>query len=209
MKLIIISTKGKLTDETKIVTRLFESGLETFHLRKVHFSTKALGNYIKEIPEVFHSRIVLHTHHNLAYKYNVKGIHLGKYHRKNKIRTWIKLRILYMKRPNMIVTTSFNKLQPLYENDSKYDYVFLAPIFDSLSGKYQSGYTEHALREAQKKTMYKVIARGGICMDVIPKVSELGFEGLAFYTDIWNKKDPVNEFIKILDEMKRLGIEKS
>lgn len=207
MKLIVLSTSGKSEDEPKLVTQFFEQGLNTFHLRKAHLSTEALSNYIKQIPEVFHHRIVIHTHHNLALKYNLKGIHLGKYHRQNKIRTAIKIRILQLKMQDMVVSTSFHKLLSIYENEGKYSYVFLSPVFNSLTGNYQSGYTEHALREANKRTKYKVIARGGITFDVIEKISALGFAGMALYSGIWNKKDPVAEFIKFLDEMKRLGIE--
>jgi len=208
MKLIVISSSSPVENETLIVTKLFEAGLETFHLRKHKLSTKKTKEFINQIPKHFHNRIVIHSHHNLARKFNLKGIHLTKSHKKNKIHTWFSLKLLKLKNPNIIITTSYSNIGQLFETSSRYtyDYVFLSPIFDSLSSKFQGGFTAHSLKSAIEKTEFKVIARGGIDITAIEKAHAIGFNGLAFYSSMWKKKAPLEEFNKFIEKFEELNI---
>ena len=70
MKLVVITQSQKSETEIAAIIQMFESGLSTLHIRKNRFSTKELEEYIKEIPEHFHNRIIIHSHHRLALKYN-------------------------------------------------------------------------------------------------------------------------------------------
>lgn len=209
MKIIIISSSSEIENEAQIVTKLFEAGLETFHLRKHKLSTKKIKEFIRQIPEHFHNRIVLHTHHKLARKFSLKGIHHTKTHRRKKIKTWLTTRLVQMRHPNIIITCSYGNIGSMLDRSNKkynYDYAFLSPIFDSLTSKYQSGYTAHSLKSALEKTEKKIIARGGTDVNSIEKVNELGFAGIAFYSAIWKKKDPVAEFNKIIERCQELNI---
>jgi len=208
MKIIIISSSSEIENETKLVTQLFEAGLETFHLRKHKLSTKKTKEFIKQIPEQYHNRIMLHTHHKLARKFNLKGIHHTKTHRRKRIKTWITMRLIQMRHPSILISTSYGNIGSMlnFEKKYNYDYAFLSPIFDSLTSKYQSGYTEHSLKSALSKTDKKIIARGGTTIDSIAKVKELGFAGIALYSCIWKKKDPVAEFNKIIEKCQELNI---
>lgn len=206
MKIIVISSSGESETEPIIVTQLFENGLDIFHLRKPKFSTKQLKNYIESIPKGFHSRIVIHTHHKLARKFRLKGVHLTKTHKKRKFKTWFTLKMLKMKNPSLTVSTSFRTIASLFESEHSYDYVFLSPVFDSLTGKFQSGFSAHSLKAALARTQHKVIARGGIDINGIEKVKELGFEGFALYTAIWKSSNPVQQFIDIKERCRELGI---
>lgn len=80
MKLFVITSSKEVPDETSLITKMFECGLTNLHLRKPKFSTNQMSDYIKEIPEHFHKYIVIHSHHQLALKYNLKGIHLTSTH---------------------------------------------------------------------------------------------------------------------------------
>ncbi|MGQ0828615.1 MAG: thiamine phosphate synthase [Bacteroidota bacterium] len=208
MKLIVISSSSPIENEVNIVTKLFEAGLETFHLRKHKLSTKKTREFISRIPEHFHNRIVIHSHHDLARRFNLKGIHLTKSHKKNNIRTWLSLKILKLKNPHIVTTTSYSSIGQLLETGGryKYDYVFLSPIFDSLSSKFQGGFTAYSLKSAIEKTELKVIARGGIDISTIEKAHDIGFDGLAFYSSIWKKKDPLEEFNKAVEKFQELKI---
>jgi thiamine-phosphate pyrophosphorylase len=208
MKLIVISSSSSIENEAHIITKLFEAGLETFHIRKPRNSTNSAINLLKSIPAVYHNRIVIHSHHKLAYKFNLKGIHLTKTHLKRKFKTWMNIKIIKFKNPSIQISTSFNNIgQVLDENQSyDYDYVFLSPIFDSLNSKFQGGYTEHTLITAIENSKIKVVARGGIDITVIEKANQMGFEGLAFYSSIWKKKDPLLEFYKLIERFKELKI---
>jgi thiamine-phosphate pyrophosphorylase len=208
MKLIVISNSGSIEDEAQIITQLFEAGLETFHLRKHKLSTRKMKEFIKKIPEHFHNRIVIHSHHNLARKFNLRGIHLTKSHKKRKFRTWLSIKLIQLKNPNIIITTSYTTTGQILETGKKYNknYVFLSPIFDSLSSKFQGGFTEHSLKSAIQKSEIDIVARGGIDIDAIEKSFKIGFRGVAFYSAIWKKKDPVLEFNKIVEKFQELNI---
>ena len=208
MRLIVISSSRTIENETEIITQFFESGLQTFHLRKRWLSSSRTKKIINGIPQQYHNRIVLHYNHLLARKYKLKGIHLSKSHKKKKIKTWLILKILRFSNPNIEVSTSYNNIGQLMEINKTYNYsyVFLSPVFDSLSSKFQSGFTENSLSAALQKTQYKVVARGGVDMEALEKASRIGFEGLAFYSSIWKKKDPSAEFHKTLDRFKELNI---
>lgn len=208
MQLIVISSSGSPENEALHITKLFEAGLETFHLRKHKLSTKGTKSLLNAIPKHFHNRIIIHSHHNLARKYNLKGIHLTKSHLKRYYKTWFTIKLIQLRNPQIIITTSFSNIGQLFEKEHKYNYsyVFLSPIFDSLNSKFQGGFTEHSLRSAIQKTEFKVVARGGIDMDAIEKSNSIGFHGLAFYSSLWKKKDPVAEFTKIVEKFQELKI---
>ncbi len=209
MKLIVISDAGVLENEAVIVTKLFEAGLESFHLRKHKISTRKTKAFISAIPAHFHNRIIIHSHHNLARHFNLKGIHLTKTHKKRKFRTWLYIKLIKLKNPSILITTSYDTIGKLFEANTspyKYNYVFLSPIFESITSKFQGGYTTHSLKSALAKTEYKVIARGGVDINAIEKVNEIGFEGLAFYNSIWKRKDPVGEFNAIVEKFQELKI---
>ena len=208
MQLIVISSSSTIENEAQIITALFEGGLETFHLRKHKLSTKKTRELLKSIPAHFHNRIVIHSHHKLAYKFNLKGIHLTKTHIKQKIKTWFTIKLIKLKNPEIIITTSFSNIGQIMDNKHKYNYryVFLSPIFDSLNSKFQGGFTEHSIRSAIQKSQLKVVARGGIEINIIEKANSIGFNGLAFYSCIWKKKDPLAEFNKIVEKYQELKI---
>ena len=88
MKLIVITPSRDVADEPSLVARMFESGLQTLHLRKPRYSTSRMCKYIQEIPEHFHNRIVVHSHHGLALKFRLRGIHLSRAHLKTSWRYW-------------------------------------------------------------------------------------------------------------------------
>lgn len=208
MKLVVISSSGTIENEALIITSLFEAGLENFHLRKHKLSTKATKDLLKNIPAHFHDRITIHSHHNLAQKFNLKGIHLTKSHIKKRFKTWLTIKLIQLKNPGIIITTSFSNIGQLFEKGHRFDYnyVFLSPIFDSLNSKFQGGFTEHSLKSAIQKTSFEVVARGGVDIHAIEKANAIGFQGLAFYSIIWKKKDPLTEFNKIVEKFQELKI---
>jgi thiamine-phosphate pyrophosphorylase len=209
MKLIVISSSTEIENETEIITRLFEAGMETFHIRKHKLSTRRLKEFIAEIPPHFHNRIVIHSHHKLARKFDLKGVHLTKSHKKRKWRTWLTLKLIQLKNPDIILTTSYSTIGQVLskKQDHNYSYVFLSPIFDNFNSKFQGGFTEHSLKSALQKSELQIVARGGVDIVSIGKANQIGFAGLAFYSSLWKKKDPVAEFNTVIEKFQELGIE--
>ena len=114
---------------------------------------------------------------------------------------WFKFR-----KNELQVSATFRSTENLYEKELNYDNVLLSPVFDSLSGNFQAGFSESNIRAALKSTKYKVIARGGISVDKIQKAHELGFAGVAFYTSIWKTKNPLQEFMKVKEKFAELNL---
>ena len=204
MQLVVISSPDKFKSEIKTVRRLFDNGLETFHLRKPKFSYEKLKEYIKCIPEECHNRIIIHSKHRLALKLNLKGVHITKWHRQRKFRTGLVLKLLKWRKPGLSITSSFHKLRELKDDGHDYNYVFLSPIFESISknGR-KASFSEDKLRKTLKETRYRVFALGGVTAEKAEKVREIGFAGMAILGVLWNSEhDPVETFKKHLEAIK-------
>ena len=206
MKLIVISPSKKEDAEVPFLINMFEQGLPTYHIRKTKFSTRELKDLLLQIPEKYHRRIVIHSHHDLAMRFNLKGIYNSRSHKKRKYRTWLRIKWFKLIKRNLQISSTYRSIEGLLDYDSKYDYVFLAPVFDSISGNFQAGYSEKNFHNTLKHTQYKVIARGGVSTDTLQKAHELGFAGVAFYSSIWKKNNPVQEFMKVKEKFVELKI---
>ena len=206
MKLIIISPSERKDSEIPYLLNMFEQGLPTYHLRKTKFSTKELKNFIAEIPEKYHKRIIIHTHHELVLKFNLKGVYISRSHKKRKYRTWLRMQWFKFRKRKLHLSATFRSIEDILDYTSKYDYVLLSPVFDSLSGNFQSGFSEHSLLHAMKNSKYKVVARGGVTADNVHKAHQLGFYGVAFHSSIWKAKNPLEEFKKVKEKFNELKI---
>lgn len=185
MKLILITTPTYFVEEDKIITSLFEEGLDILHLRKPDTPPVYAERLLTLIPEKYRKRIVVHGHFYLKEEYQLKGIHIN--HR-------------YPNPPlNYVgqISTSCHSIQEVEDKKKNYNYVFLSPIFDSISKQdYKSYYTPEQIRQAAKDGIIdkKVVALGGINEDNILQVKDFGFGGAAVLGDIWNKFNPNADF---------------
>ena len=199
MNLVIVSSPHKFESELKIISRLFDCGLETFHLRKPKFSYSTLNKYLKMFPKEHLGKVIIHTHHRLALKYNLKGVHITEKKKKKKFSTAVKMKLLAFFKKNLIITSSFHSANDLLHDKKNYEYVFLSPVFQSISKKnYGTAFSEETLKRVLSKTHHKVIALGGINSQNVPKAKEYGFSGVAVLGALWEEdKDPVKTFVEI------------
>ena len=77
MKLILITRPTYFVEEDKIITTLFDEGLDYLHLRKPDTAPVYAERLLTLIPEKYRKRIVVHGHFYLKEEYNLKGIHLN------------------------------------------------------------------------------------------------------------------------------------
>ena len=175
MKLIAITKPYFYEGEAAVIRRLLESGFDFIHLRKpctdvacrVHIKIR---NLLNELSSEERSKIVVHDYPELYYEFSLKGIHINK----NIVQ--------YPESYQGFKTRSCHSLEEvkLYKND--FDYVFLSPIFDSISKQgYKSAFTEEVLRDASREGIIdeKVVALGGVTYDRISLLKDLGFGGAA------------------------------
>ncbi|GAE82019.1 thiamine phosphate synthase [Bacteroides reticulotermitis] len=201
MKLIVITTPTFFVEEDKIITALFEEGLDILHLRKPETAAMYSERLLTLIPDKYHKRIVTHEHFYLKEEFNLMGIHLN------------------ARNPHEPhdydghVSCSCHSIEEVKSKKHIYDYVFMSPIYDSISKvNYYSTFTPEELREGQREKAIdsKVVALGGISADNLLEIKDFGFGGAAILGDVWNKFDVCSDhdylgLIKHFKELKKLA----
>lgn len=207
MKVVLITPSGKSDNEIAAVIQMFEAGLDTLHVRKNRFSTKELDEYISQIPAHFHNRLIIHSHHRLALKYDLKGFHFTSTHLKKKLSLWFNTRFIYLRKPRLIRSISFRRATDLYlPQPVSTDYCFLGTMFHNVSGELYSGFYPEVVEAAIQKSNMKIIARGGINDKSVEQAYKLGFYGVALYGYIWKSTSPYTKYIEFLKFCKEKNI---
>lgn len=189
---IIITPPRSLPDEESIVNRLFENGLHLLHLRKPGADRETLENFIRGIEPRFRERVIVHDHFELVEKYGLKGIHL----KHDQAATFTE-RERY---PHVSVSChSFEEIGSLAFTP---DYVFLSPVFDSISkAGYKTAFDLNLLKERLKTVPVPVVALGGITPDKVTACRKAGFDGVALLGYIWEKpSEALSRFLKIFPD---------
>lgn len=173
-----MTTPYFFVEEHQILNALFDEGLEILHLRKPATEPVYSERLLTLLSDNYRKRIVVHDHFYLKNEYNLKGIHLNQ--RNPELPQKYKGHI----------SSSCHAGDEIKTHKKSFDYMFLSPIFDSISKEnYSTQFTPADLRElsASKIIDRKVMALGGVGLDNISKVKELGFGGAVILGDIWNR----------------------
>ena len=189
MKWITITSPEFLSGEAIFIDKLFSQGLDLLHIRKPDAPLEAYKRFLLQLPKQWYSRIVLHEHFALAEEFGLHGIHLNR-------RCSVA--------PNAFhgsISCSCHTIEEVITQKESKDYVFLSPIFDSISKVgYQAAFSPTSLKQAAIENVIdeKVIALGGITANNISLVKEWHFGGVALLGDIWKRmSDPqVGEYLK-------------
>lgn len=167
-------------EEDKILSSLFDEGLENLHLCKPGSEPMYSERLLTLLAEEYCNKITVHDHFYLKEEYRLKGIHLDS---------------ATMEVPQGYkghVSRTCRTIEELKEAKKKSDYVFLGNIFDSLSDKNEkaSFSTEQLEDAAQSGAIDKrVYAIGGVTLDNIRTAKEMGFGGVVICKDLWNRFD--------------------
>lgn len=200
MELVLISRSKGIYPEAGLVAKMFDLGLSRFHLRKQGFNSAMIKEYLSQIPEPYWHKIIIHSKHHLAAKYPIGGVHFTKKDRTNKIRLWILHKYLRRKKPKLVFTSSFHSLESLIAETRNYSYVFLSPVFDSISkSNYQGRFHNSNFDILLKKVNQRVYALGGVDSSKVEDIFKMGFSGMAVHGSIWESEDPVGKFTEIKD----------
>lgn len=167
-------------EEDKILTSLFEEGLDCLHLYKPDSSPMYAERLLTLLSSDYYSKIVVHDHFYLKEEYKLRGIHI------DDERTPV---------PNGYkgkISRSCTRIEYLKEIKRHANYVFLKSIFDSQTfANEKSSFTANELEEAAKRGLIDrhVYALGGMNIDNIRIAKELGFGGVVISGDLWNRFD--------------------
>lgn len=205
MKLLVITSPTEVAQEAEKLTALFKEGLDVLHFRKPDWKLEQYERLLRKLPAEHYKKIVIHSHFKLMGKYNLKGIHLQSRLLAEAEDTNVKEAFKLASKRNLAVSASMHSFQEIKNSKWKFDYVFLSPVFDSISKKgYTSGFKPEELRAfiSAHTLPVKLIALGGVDEGTIKQVKEYGFSGAALLGAIWESEDGVEKFKKIKELIK-------
>ena len=192
MKLIVVTAPTFFVEEDKIITALFEEGLDILHLRKPETPAMYSERLLTLIPEKYHKRIITHEHFYLQEEFSLMGIHLNTRNPKE---------------PHDYCTC--HSLDEVQNKKHFYDYLFLSPIYNCITKSgVTSGFTAEELRQAGKSKVIdsRVMALGGITPDNILEIKDYGFGGAVVMGDLWNKFNACTDrdYLEVIRHFKKL-----
>ena len=197
MKLAIMTQPTFFVEEDKILTSLFEAGLDNLHLYKPGSEPVYSERLLTLLPDDYYSKITVHDNFYLKEEYKLHGIHIDdeitpapsgyKGH----------------------ISRTCTHLDQLKATKKNADYVLLKYIFDSQTEPDQkASFTFDELKDASRKGLIDkhVYALGGMNLDNIRMAKDLGFGGVVISGDLWNRfnihqeldyQDLIDHFTKI------------
>lgn len=182
MELVVITAEGILPDEAAVLNRLLGQWPGKLHLRKPGASEDALREVLAGIEPCYRGHIVLHDNFGLVREFGLAGVHLnGRNPQPPDF-------------PVGHISRSCHTLEEVAEalNDigrtQRYNYVFLSPVFDSISKSgYGKAFTREELEAAGLQGIIneRVYALGGVDRHNIEDVARIGFGGVAVLGALW------------------------
>ena len=197
MKLIVVTAPTFFVEEDKIITALFEEGLDILHLRKPETPAMYSERLLTLIPQKYHKRIITHEHFYLQEEFSLMGIHLNTRNPKE---------------PHDYsghISCTCHSRDEVRNKKHFYDYLFLSPIYNCITKTgVTSGFTAEELRQAEKSKIIdsKVMALGGITSDNILEIKDYGFGGAVIMGDLWNKFNACTDrdYLEVIRHFKKL-----
>lgn len=177
MKIIAITTPKVDDNDVPLIKGLIRCGIDLIHLRKPDSDPQECRMILRELTPQERSRIIIHDYPELYSEFSLKGIHINK--------NVVTLPEGY----SGFRTRSCHTLEEVIRYKDEYDYLFLSPIFDSISKSgYKSGFSHRELEQAAGDGIIdgKVVALGGVTFDSIPYLESLHFGGAAMLGSLYH-----------------------
>lgn len=184
MKLVIMTKSTFFVEEDKILTTLFDEGMDNLHLFKPGSSPLYSERLLSLIPEDYYNKITVHEHFYLKNEYDLAAIHIDD--------------------PNAAIPNGYKgkysrtctDLSMLKEMKKKSRYVFLKNIFDCIEfNNEKQSFSLNQLEDAADKGLIDkhVYALGGMDLENIKLAKQLGFGGVVVCGDLWRRFDIHNQ----------------
>ncbi len=174
MKLIAVTTPDFWPGEAGAITALLaHGGFCRVHIRKPGADAAQIESLLEAIPGELRHRLSLHDCLELAAAGLAGGVHLNS---RNPVPP---------EGFNGIISRSCHSLEEVRRHAAAADYLFLSPIFDSISKTgYKGAFSTAGLKSSGVITD-KVIALGGVTPERIPDLEHIGFGGAAMLGAAW------------------------
>ncbi len=196
MKLIIQTLPTYFVEEDKIITALFEEGMDVLHINKPESEPLYMERLLSLLPTKVYGKIVIHQNYYLMKEHDLKGIHIDD--------------------PNVPVPDGFkrhisrstNKISDLKSFKKECDYVMLHSLFDSLHDEVKASLTIEEMQEARRAGLIDkhVYALGGMSLENVQQAKDMGFGGVVICGDLWNRFSIQHEinFHELISHFKKL-----
>ena len=185
--ILVITPEIRVQNETEIINRMFQEGLDMLHIRKPLMSWEEMTSFLYSIDEKFYPQLVLHGYYDLGKDHRISRFHFREADRKDEAyQSYISQSTL---------STSVHDIETYNSLEEEWEYALISPVFPSISKK---GYGEEStvIEEIKHRTNpnVKLIALGGINENNICKVFESGADGAALLGAVWESEEPLNTF---------------
>jgi len=178
MKLVIMTRPTFFVEEDKILSALFEEGMDSLHLFKPGEEPVYSERLLTLLPDEYYKRITVHDHFYLCEEYDLRGIHMEKPDTEPP----------YGYRGS--ISRTCTTLDQVKQWKKPSAYIFLKSIFNSQSNPAdRQSFTEEELKAASRQGLIDkhVYALGGINLGNIRQIADLGFGGVVVCGDLWNR----------------------
>jgi len=184
-RLIVITDDAIRLDEVGCWLELLAAGVEKLHIRKPKASKEELECLVKEVPQEWRKKLVIHYQPELAEKYELGGLHVS-----------FKDYTQY-KNCAVPVSCSVHNWEEAREVIDSCVYCFISPVFDSISK------TDYTANEELKQVPVdlsnkKIYALGGINSDNAGQALRNGYYGVVALGYVWNYRESAAERVKEL-----------
>lgn len=187
MRIIALTTPKVTDDDAYIIKGLLDKGVDVIHLRKPMSNVEECRALLSTLDRDYRERIIVHDHPELYYEFSLKGIHVN--------RSVTRLPDGYAG----FKSCSCHTFDEVVRYKDDYDYLFISPIFDSISKVgYRSGFDEGELQRLSKEGVIddRVIALGGVTFDKIAYLKSLHFGGVAMLGALYSV-----DAVEVLDDI--------
>jgi thiamine-phosphate pyrophosphorylase len=167
---IAITKPFAIDGEDAIIGHLLANGFDFVHLRKPDADIEYCRDLLGRLTPAERSRIVVHDYASLYEEFALRGIHLNRNY------------TAYPPHYRGTRTRSCHTFEEVARYKAECDYLFLSPIFDSISKRgYCSKFSHTKLLSASCTGIIdtRVIALGGVTPDKIGYLQSLHFGGVA------------------------------
>ena len=187
-QIVIITSPRFFPGEAEMLSLLL-GGLDCrVHLRKPGCTERQMRGLIEALPEEFRPELTLQDHLSLAPEYGVGGVHPTS-----------RFPVVPEGWTGLVSRSCHALGEVAMCRDA--DYVFLSPVFDSISKSgYSSAFTDAQLRSAPEIDGH-VYALGGVRPEHFPLLAEYGFGGAALLGHVWRDCSPEG-MRKVIEEIK-------
>ena len=176
MRIIAITTPKVDDKDLHLIRGLIRCGIDIIHLRKPDSDIAECRRLLHELTDKERDRIIIHDYPELYEEFSLKGIHMNRHV------------TCLPDGYEGFRTRSCHTFEEVVRYKDEYDYVFLSPVFDSISkAGYKAGFTREELEKASIEGIIdeKVVALGGVTLGDISYLKRLNFGGVAMIGGIY------------------------